>query len=48
MYDHIKGTPEIDMEEIAEKLIRGEDEDFHNLILEIAYKIRMKTLQPRF
>ncbi len=45
MFDEIKEIPEIDIDEVLHDLMKGREEKFQALILELAYKLTLK-LKP--
>lgn len=45
-YDHLKETPELSVDEAVDNLRRGNSEDIIRIILELAYKIMIKSIRP--
>ena len=47
-YDYLKETPELSVDKAVDNLRRGNSEDIIRIILELAYRIMVKSIRPIF
>jgi len=48
IYEELGDTPELDVHEALRNLMKGSEEGFRNLLLEVAFKLGLKLKKPMF